>query len=215
VLLLPYFSAAQPPTATVVVPVPGSQLAVGGFGDEQDAVLIPRHNAFSATVQTSQPLVGVMGEEQPTSIPYVMQAAEVIVTHGTSLPPVWTVAVCEDAEPDGGDWDAFLVNQFVWEASPQPARKITHVTRDQTGAILGTAAVKLFRTSNDKLLETEISDPTTGAFTLSVFDAARYYYTAVRADAASSTRIRASSSTVKASSTAQIAGIGRNDMTGS
>jgi hypothetical protein len=213
-MLLPVFSIAQPPTATVVFPAPWDTRGVGMFGDEQDLVLIPRSTAFSATVQDAQGLVGVLGDEQPGAIPYASQWMADIITHGTSMPPMWTVAECEDPEQEFGEAEMFLVNQFLWATSPQPARKITKVTRDSTGVILGGATVKLFRTDEDRVLEQEISDPTTGAFTLSVFDQGFYYYTAVKEASASSTTILASSSTVLASASSQVTALSANTLQG-
>lgn len=40
------------------------------------------------------------------------------------------------------------------------------VTRDQYGSIMGNCVVKLFRTSDDLLIDQTTSDPTTGAFLL-------------------------------------------------
>lgn len=44
---------------------------------------------------------------------------------------------------------------------------LTGVTRDQWGTPVPSCTVKLYRTSNDALLDTQVSDATTGAFLLS------------------------------------------------
>lgn len=213
-MLLPVFSIASPPTAFVVFQSPWNAQGLGLFGDDRDVVLMPRSTAFSATVQASQPLAVIDAETQPVAIPYASQWMADLYNHGTSAPPQYSMVECEDPEQEFGEAEMFLVTQFLWTTSPQPARKITKVTRDNTGAILGGASVKLFRTDEDLVLEREISDPATGAFTLSVFDAGYYYYTAVQEQSASSSMILASSGAVLASAGAQVTSLSTNTLQG-
>lgn len=213
-MLLPVFSIAQPPTAFVVFPNQWDTQGMGLFGDDRDVVLMPRSTAFSATVQASQPLAVIDAETQPVAIPYASQWMADLYNHGTSEPPQYTVVECEDAEQEFGEAEMFLVTQFLWTTSPQPARKISKVTRDSTGAILQQAVVKLFRTDEDLILEREISDPVTGAFTLSVFDAGYYYYTSVRETTADAGWWSADSGAILADTGAQVTGLSANDQQG-
>jgi hypothetical protein len=92
---------------------------------------------------------------------------------------------------------------------------LSAVTRDQTGAILGGCQVHLFRTAGDVAVDVIQSDPTTGAFTHTVFDQALYYYTGVKQESGSSSVIRGSSAAVLGSSTKQLGALSRNDLRGS
>lgn len=214
-MLLPVFSIAQPPTSTIVFAQP---FVRGGFVeavDESSLTLIPT-SAEVSTANADETYVPIAVQpDEAVLIPYTVLAVSDMITHGTSMPPMRTVIECEDAEQEFGEAEMFLVNRWLWEASPKPSLKISHVTRDSAGTIFGGATVKLFRTVGDLLMETEISDPTTGAFTLSVFDDAEYYYHAVLEDSASSPVILASSGTVLASAFSQLNDLSRNDWTGS
>jgi hypothetical protein len=48
---------------------------------------------------------------------------------------------------------------------------ISGVTKDSSGAALGNCIVSLFQTGVDSLLQRATSDPTTGAYSFSMFDA--------------------------------------------
>lgn len=54
----------------------------------------------------------------------------------------------------------------VHQLLTQPAYdfRIVGITRDSTGAVLGSCVVKLYRTSDDTLLQTTTSDAVTGAY---------------------------------------------------
>lgn len=54
--------------------------------------------------------------------------------------------------------------------------RISGVTKDSTGAVLGGCVVELFRTGDDVRLETVTSDPTTGAYSFSATGLAQDYF---------------------------------------
>lgn len=61
---------------------------------------------------------------------------------------------------------------------PLPATKlrIVGVTKDGTGAIIGSATVKLYRTVDDLLMDLCVSDAVTGAYSFSAIGLAETYY---------------------------------------
>lgn len=71
-----------------------------------------------------------------------------------------------------------------WGRTPLPATRllISGVTKDSAGAILGSCAVALYRTADDKLMERTTSDVTTGAYAFqSVVLGSAYYVVAYKA----------------------------------
>lgn len=61
---------------------------------------------------------------------------------------------------------SLLTPSVVHELLPKPAYNFTisGITKDSTGAVLGSCTVKLFATATDTLLQTITSDATTGAY---------------------------------------------------
>lgn len=58
---------------------------------------------------------------------------------------------------------------------------ISGVTKDSSGVPIGSCAVKLFRTSDDLLMQTTVSDPTTGAYSFGAVGSANMYVVAYKA----------------------------------
>jgi len=67
---------------------------------------------------------------------------------------------------DGDILAAATWGEFDQTAGAASRYGFTGITRDQYGSVLGSCVVKLFRTSDDKLIDTTTSNATTGAFLL-------------------------------------------------
>lgn len=77
---------------------------------------------------------------------------------------------------------AFLYGRTLF--TPPTRLIISGVTRDSTGAILGSCSVALYRTSDDVLMERVTSDNSTGAYSFSAVGLSEtYYVTAYKAGA--------------------------------
>lgn len=58
---------------------------------------------------------------------------------------------------------------------------ISGITKDSSGTPIGSCTVKLFRTSDDLLQQTTISDPTTGVYSFGAVGSANMYVVAYKA----------------------------------
>ena len=67
------------------------------------------------------------------------------------------------------------------EGSPQLVMSISGITKDSTGAALGGCTVKLYRTSDDVLLGTTVSDATTGEYKFNASHCCAQYLVAYKA----------------------------------
>lgn len=65
-----------------------------------------------------------------------------------------------------------------FQAIPLPAAKlrIVGITKDGTGTVIGSATVKLYRTVDDALMDTCVSDAITGAYSFSAIGLSESYY---------------------------------------
>jgi hypothetical protein len=61
---------------------------------------------------------------------------------------------------------------------PLPAVQlfISGITKDSTGAVLGSCTVSLYRTLDDRLMERVVSDPATGVYSFSSVGLGETYY---------------------------------------
>lgn len=59
-----------------------------------------------------------------------------------------------------GDESLFFKSPVMWGVS----WKLDGITKDSTGAVLGSCVVELFYTNTDMPISKQVSDPTTGAF---------------------------------------------------
>lgn len=61
---------------------------------------------------------------------------------------------------------------------PLPPQRliISGITKDSTGAVLGSCSVALYRTSDDCLMERRTSDASTGAYSFSAVGLSETYY---------------------------------------
>lgn len=67
--------------------------------------------------------------------------------------------LCGDEGADAGVLSAVLWGQYDQAAGSSSRYGFTGVTRDSLGTAIGTCVVKLYRTSDDSLLDSTVSDP--------------------------------------------------------
>ena len=71
---------------------------------------------------------------------------------------------------------AWPVRARVYPINPAQELLINGITRDKNGTIVGSATVDLYRTLTDQMVETVVSNASTGAFSFSAVGLGQQYY---------------------------------------
>lgn len=96
----------------------------------------------------------------------------------------------------------------------RPLLAIGGITRNASGAVIGQSSVRPFAKPNDVLASRDTSDPGTGVYTVSVFDAAAYYVVGIQDGSFDSTVVTWDNTTATFDRTQSVGGVTGNNLQG-